>query len=127
MDYNRLLTCCFVAGSIIAALSVLLGAFGAHGLKSRVSAADLYIFETGVKYQMYHALGLILIGFIGFHYRQEILTIPAYLLLTGTFIFSGSLYILVLTNIRWFGAVTPVGGICLVLGWILLSYNIYRY
>ena len=116
-----------ITGSLLAALSVLVGAFGAHGLKSRVSTADLYIFETGVKYQMYHALGLILIGFIGFHYRQEILTIPAYLLLTGAIIFSGSLYILVLTNIRWFGAVTPVGGICLVLGWILLSYNIYKY
>ena len=111
----------------MAALSVLVGAFGAHGLKSKVPIADLEIFETGVKYQMYHSLGLMLIGFIGFHYRQDILTIPAYLLLIGTFIFSGSLYILVLTNIRWFGAVTPVGGICLVLGWILLSYNIYRY
>ena len=116
-----------IIGSLLAALSVLVGAFGAHGLKSKVPSADLQIFETGVKYQMYHALGLLLIGFIGFHYRQDILTIPAYLLLIGTFIFSGSLYILVLTNIRWFGAVTPVGGICLVLGWILLSYNIYRY
>ena len=92
-----------LTGSLLAALSVLVGAFGAHGIKSKVSTADLEIFETGVKYQMYHALGLMLIGFIGFHYRQEILTIPAYLLLIGTFIFSGSLYILVLTNIRWFG------------------------
>ena len=116
-----------ILGSLLAALSVLVGAFGAHGLKSRVSPNDLEIFETGVRYQMYHALGLILIGFIGFHFRQDILTTPAYLLLTGTFIFSGSLYILVLTNIRWFGAVTPVGGIFLVIGWVVLSYNIYRY
>ncbi len=116
-----------IIGSLLAALSVLLGAFGAHGLKSRVSSTDLEIFETGVRYQMYHALGLILIGFIGFHFRQDILTIPAYLLLIGTFIFSFSPYILVLTNIRWFGAVTPVGGICLVIGWMVLSYNIYRY
>ena len=116
-----------IIGSLLAALSVLLGAFGAHGLKSRVSSTDLEIFETGVRYQMYHALGLILIGFIGFHFKQDILTVPAYLLLIGTFIFSCSLYILVLTNIRWFGAVTPVGGICLVLGWMVLSYNIYKY
>ena len=115
-----------ILGSLLAALSVLVGAFGAHGLKSRVSPNDLEIFETGVRYQMYHALGLILIGFIGFHFRQDILTTPAYLLLTGTFIFSGSLYILVLTNIRWFGAVTPIGGLCFIAGWILLSLNIYK-
>ena len=79
-----------IIGSLLAALCVLVGAFGAHGLKSRVSSEDLQIFETGVKYQMYHALGLILIGFIGFHYRQDILTIPAYFLLIGHSFFQGA-------------------------------------
>ena len=111
----------------MAALSVLIGAFGAHGLKSKVTSMDLEIFETGVKYQMYHSLGLILIGIIGFHLPYDLLKIPAYLLISGTLIFSGSLYILVLTNIRWFGAITPLGGMCLILGWFLLSLNLFRY
>ena len=116
-----------IAGALMAAMSVLIGAFGAHGLKSRVTSLDLEIFETGVKYQMYHSLGLILIGIIGFHLPHHLLRIPTYLLFSGTLIFSGSLYILVLTNIRWLGAITPIGGICLVFGWTLLSLNIYRY
>ncbi|MFL2983276.1 MAG: DUF423 domain-containing protein [Candidatus Neomarinimicrobiota bacterium] len=116
-----------IIGALMAALSVMIGAFGAHGLKSRVNSTDLEIFETGVKYQMYHSLGLILIGIIGFHFRHDILTTPALLLFFGTIVFSGSLYVLVLSNLRWFGAVTPLGGICLVLGWILLSLNIFRY
>ena len=115
-----------VIGSFMAGLSVLIGAFGAHGLKSKLSPIDLEIFETGVKYQMYHSLGLILIGIVGFHLRHEILSTPALLLLFGTLIFSGSLYILVLTNLRWLGAITPVGGLCLVLGWLLLSFNLLR-
>ena len=116
-----------IIGALLAGLSVLVGAFGAHGLKSRVTPLDLGIFETGVKYQMYHSLGLILIGIIGFFFRHDILTIPAILLFFGTIIFSGSLYLIVLTNLRWLGAVTPIGGIFLVLGWILLSVNLFRH
>ena len=115
-----------VIGSFMAGLSVLIGAFGAHGLKSKLTPMDLEIFETGVKYQMYHSLGLILIGIIGFHFKNDILTTPVFLLFSGTIIFSGSLYILVLTNLRWFGAITPIGGICLALGWMLLSFNLFR-
>ena len=116
-----------IAGALMAGFSVLIGAFGAHGLKSKITPLDLEVFEIGVRYQMYHALGLILIGIIGYHLPHDLLNIPAYLLFSGTLIFSGSLYILVLTNIRWFGALTPLGGMCLILGWFLLSLNLFRY
>jgi len=115
-----------MVGATLAGVAVLLGAFGAHGLKSKVSPEDLAIFETGVRYQIYHALGLLIIGGIGFHVSQDVIQLPAYLLLAGIFIFSGSLYILVLTNTRWLGAITPIGGISFVAGWFLLAYNLYK-
>lgn len=115
-----------IIGATLAGVAVLLGAFGAHGLKSKVSPEDLTIFETGVRYHMYHAIGLLIIGGLGFHVSQQILQTPAYLLLGGILIFSGSLYILVLTNTRWLGAITPIGGICFVAGWLLLAFNLYK-
>ncbi len=105
-------------------LAVLLGAFGAHGLKNRVSPEDLAIFETGVQYHMIHALGLILLGILGFHYHGDVIQLPALLFSAGILIFSGSLYILVLTGIRWMGAITPIGGLAFIAGWIMLFIKI---
>ena len=115
-----------IVGAFLAGLAVLLGAFGAHGLKSKVSPEDLEIFKTGVRYHMAHAIGLLLIGAIGFHLNHDLIHIPAYLLTAGIVISSGSLYLLVLTNMRWLGAVTPIGGACFIAGWLLLAFNIYR-
>ena len=115
-----------IIGTLMAGIAVLIRSFGAHGLKSKLSTDDLAIFETGVRYHMYHALGLIIIGGIGFHLSQNIIQIPAYLLLSGIIIFCGSLYLLVLTNIRWIGAFTPIGGICFIIGWFLLAFNLYK-
>ena len=114
-----------IIGSLFAALSVLLGAFGAHGLKNRLSMEDLAIFETAVRYQMYHALGILLMGVASFYLNEKLVSIPAYFLILGIIIFSGSLFLLVFTNLRWFGAITPIGGLCLIIGWLLLAYNIY--
>tara|TARA_S200000501_G_scaffold202162_1_gene190215 strand:- start:240 stop:608 length:369 start_codon:yes stop_codon:yes gene_type:complete len=114
-----------IIGSLFAALSVLLGAFGAHGLKNRLSMEDLAIFETAVRYQMYHALGILLMGVASFYLTEKLVSIPAYFLILGIIIFSGSLFLLVFTNLRWFGAITPIGGLCLIIGWLLLAYNIY--
>ena len=114
-----------IIGSLFAALSVLLGAFGAHVLKNRLSIEDLAIFETAVRYQMYHALGILLMGVASFYLTEKLVSIPAYFLILGIIIFSGSLFLLVFTNLRWFGAITPVGGLCLIIGWLLLAYNIY--
>ena len=113
-------------GVLICGVGIMLGAFGAHGLKTRVSPDDLVIFETGVRYQMYHGLGLILLGLIGFNVPESILHLPAILLIAGIFIFSGSLYLLVLTDMRWLGAITPIGGLSFVIGWALLAINLYR-
>ena len=114
-----------IIGSLFAAFSVLLGAFGAHGLKNRLSMEDLAIFETAVRYQMYHALGILLMGVASFYLTEKLISIPAYFLILGIIIFSGSLFLLVFTNLRWFGAITPIGGLCLIIGWLLLAYNIY--
>tara|TARA_B100000700_G_scaffold270807_1_gene313232 strand:+ start:1759 stop:2133 length:375 start_codon:yes stop_codon:yes gene_type:complete len=117
-----------IIGACLAGIAVLVGAFGAHGLKARVSSEDLGIFETAVRYQMYHSLGIILISVLGItkSFPDNILLMPAYLMIAGVIIFSGSLYILVLTNIRWLGAITPFGGSLLIFSWFILAFNIYR-
>ncbi len=114
-----------IIGSVFAALSVLLGAFGAHVLKNRLSIEDLAIFETAVRYQMYHALGILLMGVSSFYLTEKLVSAPAYFLILGIIVFSGSLFLLVFTNLRWFGAITPIGGLCLIIGWLLFAYNIY--
>ena len=113
-----------IAGSFFAALAVILGAFGAHGLKSKVSPEDLIIFETGVRYQMYHALGLVLLGLLGMSTSFSISQLPALFFVIGIIIFSGTLYLIPLTGIRWLGAITPIGGIAFIAGWFMLIYNI---
>jgi len=115
-----------IIGSALAALAVAIGAFGAHGLKSRVSADDLIIFETGVRYHMYHSLALILLGLIGVNFQSNVVQLPAILFLVGIIIFSGTLYLIPLTGLRWLGAITPIGGTALILGWIMLIFNLIR-
>ena len=115
-----------VLGAFLAALAVILGAFGSHVLKSRLSSEDLAIFETGVRYHMYHALGLAMIGILGFNYSSNIIQLPAILFLIGIIIFSGTLYLIPLTGLRWLGAITPIGGTALIAGWIALVYNIIK-
>ena len=116
-----------IIGLIFAAFAVLLGAFGAHFLKSRLSVEDLAIFETAVRYQMYHALGIVLIGVLGFHVPHNLILLPSYFMISGILIFSGTLFLLLYTNIRWFGAITPIGGTFLIIGWLYLAFNIYHH
>lgn len=113
------------AGAIGAALSVMLGAFGAHALKSRLPPEILATFQTGVQYQFYHALGLILIGIIAqFTRASAILTAAGGLMLAGILLFSGSLYVICLTGLRGFGLVTPVGGVAFIAAWLLLAVGV---
>jgi len=107
-------------GAIFMALAVLLGAFGAHALKNSLSPEMLAVYKTGVEYQFYHALGLLLIGSIGFHLDSKWLRRSGLLLTLGILLFSGSLYILALTGIKIIGAITPIGGVSFVAGWICL-------
>ncbi len=109
----------FVLGAILAGLSVMAGAFGAHALKGRIELDLLAIFETATRYQIYHALGLIVVGLI--REPSFLITIAGWLFLGGILIFSGSLYLLSLTNIRWLGAITPIGGVAFIAGWTCLA------
>lgn len=115
-----------ITGAIFAGLAVILGAFGTHGLKAKISPEDLSIFETGVKYHFFHALGLILIGILGFHFPEVTIQLPALLFVIGILLFSGSLYILVLSGLRWLGAITPFGGFAFIAGWLLLALKLIK-
>ncbi len=120
----RLLIAC---GAASAALAVILGAFGAHALKSRLPPEILATFETGVQYQFYHALGLILIGVIAkLTGSPTMVSAAGGLMLTGIVLFSGSLYILCFTGIRSFGLITPIGGTAFIVAWLLLAIGILR-
>jgi uncharacterized membrane protein YgdD (TMEM256/DUF423 family) len=113
-------------GAIFMALAVLLGAFGAHALKNSLAPEMLAIYKTGVEYQFYHALGLLLIGVVGFHIDSKWLRRSGLLLTVGILLFSGSLYVLALTGIKVIGAITPIGGVSFVAGWICLAIAVWK-
>lgn len=108
--------------SISGAIGVALGAFGAHALKARLTPERLQTFETGVRYQMYHVAGLLGAAFAVGQWPGSMLPVWAgWGFVLGTVLFSGSLYLLVGTNKRWLGAITPFGGVAFIVGWILLG------
>ena len=107
----------FALGAAFGLLGVALGAFGAHGLKGTLSPDMLANFETGVRYQMYHAVGLLAVAWAITPWPGGLTTAAGWLFVVGILIFSGSLYILSITGIRWLGAVTPIGGVALIAGW----------
>ncbi|MCS6824715.1 MAG: DUF423 domain-containing protein [Cytophagaceae bacterium] len=112
-------------GSILGMLGVAVGAFGAHGLQKILLAHNrVETFETAVKYHFYHGLALLVLGlFLYIKPTNLYLIWSGYLFIAGVIIFSGSLYILSLTNVKWWGAVTPVGGIVFILGWLFLAWG----
>ncbi|HKL17929.1 MAG TPA: DUF423 domain-containing protein [Halalkalibaculum sp.] len=114
-------------GSINALIAVMLGAFGAHALKNRLSADMLEIFQTGVQYHFYHALGLLAVGIIAYHLPESgLLRWSGWLMLAGIIIFSGSLYILSTSGITWLGAITPIGGTAFIIAWLLLTIAVLK-
>ena len=110
------------AAAISALVAIALGAFGAHGLQSILTVKMLAIYKTAVTYQMWHALGL---GIISLLTRQtpdsKLLSWSGSLMITGIFLFSGSLYLLSLLNLKWLGMITPLGGVAFIISWILLA------
>ncbi len=115
-----------IVGAVLAALGVISGAFGAHILKGTLTPELMETYETAVRYQMYHSLGLILIGILERIQASSNIHNSGWLLFLGTIFFSGSLYVLVFTNLKFFGAITPIGGLLMISGWILLAYGVYR-
>lgn len=111
----------FAAGAISALVGVAAGAFGAHGLKSRLSADMLATFEVGARYQMYHALALIAVAWAQTRWPGALTIASGWFFIAGTLLFSGSLYLLSLTGLRVLGAITPLGGLLLLAGWLCLA------
>jgi len=116
----------FALGALSALVSVAAGAFGAHGLRERLSPELLAVFETGARYQMYHALGLMAVAWASSRFPGALATAAGWLLLAGTLLFSGSLYGYALSGVRALGAVTPFGGVAFLAGWALLALAALR-
>lgn len=119
MDLDRTL---IAAGALSAFVGVAFGAFGAHGLKKRLTPDMLGVFEIGVRYQLYHALALLGAGAAAGRLLAGPLQAALWLFVAGTLVFSGSLYVLALSGRKWLGAVTPLGGLALLAGWAALGW-----
>jgi uncharacterized membrane protein YgdD (TMEM256/DUF423 family) len=113
-------------GAFAGGLGVGLGAFGAHGLKARLAPELLAVFETGVRYHMFHALALLAVAWATTRWTSPWLAAAGWLFVAGIVVFSGSLYLLALTGTRWWGAITPIGGLAFILGWLCLALAALR-
>jgi uncharacterized membrane protein YgdD (TMEM256/DUF423 family) len=112
----------FALGALSAAISVAAGAFGAHALREKLPADLLAVFETGARYEMFHALGLLAVAWAAARWPGPAVAWAGWLLVAGTVLFSGSLYALALTGVRALGAVTPFGGVAFIAGWLALAW-----
>jgi len=112
----------FTLGCLSAGLAVALGAFGAHALKTRLDASLLATFEVGVRYQMAHALALLAVAWACTRWPGGAVNASGWLFVAGTVLFSGSLYVLALTGVRWLGAITPLGGVAWLVAWACLAW-----
>lgn len=113
-------------GAINAAIAVVLGAFGAHGLRTRLGADMLAVWHTAVQYHFYHALGLLLIGLVALQLPSAGVKWSGLLMCGGILIFCGSLYALALSQVRWLGAITPIGGVAFIAAWIVFAVAVFR-
>lgn len=117
-----------VIAGISGCMAVVLGAFGAHALKESLSPDMLATFETGVRYQMFHVVGILAVAWLGSHTpaAQKFARFAGWCFVAGTIFFSMSLYLLALTGERWLGAITPIGGVLFMAGWILLALSAWK-
>lgn len=113
-----------ILGAVSAFLAVAAGAFGAHALRQRLTEEMLATFETGARYQMYHGLALFAVAWAANRWAATQLGWAGWLFVIGTVLFSGSLYTLAVTGVRWWGAVTPLGGLCFLAGWLCLAWGV---
>jgi len=114
-------------GSLNMMLAVIIGAFGAHGLKSHLSADLMAVYQTANEYHFYHALGLIFVGLIAIHFPVSIwLKVSGWIMLAGIILFSGSLYLLAISGMKWLGMITPFGGLLFIFSWLALCISILK-
>jgi uncharacterized membrane protein YgdD (TMEM256/DUF423 family) len=116
----------FALGALSSFAAVALGAFGAHALRGRLPPDMLQVFDTGIRYHMFHALGLLAVAWAATRWPGTAVSAAGWLFVAGTLVFSGSLYLLALTGQRWLGAITPLGGACFLLGWLALAWGTWR-
>jgi uncharacterized membrane protein YgdD (TMEM256/DUF423 family) len=113
-----------VLGSLNAAAAVILGAFGAHVLKTTLDSQMFAVFSTGVQYHMYHALGILAVAMVASILHETVwLKVSAWAMVGGIVLFSGSLYVLSLSGIHWFGAITPIGGTLFIVSWTMIAIS----
>ncbi|KAF4325387.1 hypothetical protein G195_000908 [Phytophthora kernoviae 00238/432] len=116
-----------MTGAVLTMLSVAIGAFGAHMLKESIGADAIAVYETGVQYHMIHAIGLLIIGLTAGQLGPSTkLKWAARLLFIGIIVFSGSLYVLSISGIKILGAITPIGGVAFIVGWLLLAMDVWQ-
>lgn len=116
----------FGVGAVSAFLAVMAGAFGAHALRDAVPPDRLVVWETAVRYQMYHALGLLAVAFVAGQKAAGPARLAGWLFVAGTIVFSGSLYLLTVTGITILGAITPLGGLAFLIGWLMLAWSAFQ-
>ena len=116
----------FATGAALCGLGVLLGAFGAHSLRERLTPDMLAVFETGVRYHLVHGLAVMSVALAAARWPSALITSAGWLFVAGIVIFSGSLYLLSITGMRWLGAITPIGGLCFTVGWLVLALGAMR-
>ena len=116
-----------IIASISGFLAVAIGAFGAHGLKQKISVDLMAAYQTGVQYHFYHTLALLAVGILLQQFPQSMaFKVSGWMLLLGMVVFSGSLYVLAITGSRWIGAMTPIGGVAFLLAWVALAVGVYQ-
>jgi uncharacterized membrane protein YgdD (TMEM256/DUF423 family) len=116
-----------IAGAILAAVAVAAGAFGAHALAARLTPERLATWETAARYHMYHALALVVLGAVAHRWPAPLLAAVGWLFVVGIVVFGGTVYALALGAPRWLGAVTPLGGLAFIIGWLLFAFALIRH
>jgi uncharacterized membrane protein YgdD (TMEM256/DUF423 family) len=113
-------------GGAFGFLGVCIGAFAAHMLKQKLPPDLFDVFEVGVRYHMYHALAILVVGIVAIQFPESGVGLAGWLFAAGILIFSGSLYVLAITGTRWLGAITPIGGVAFLAGWAVLVWRVWR-
>lgn len=116
-----------IFAGVFGLLANALGAFGAHALKAKISPVMLAAYQTGAQYQFYHALALLAVGVLLFHIHSTWLNLSGFAFIAGIILFSGSLYLLSITGIKWIAIITPIGGLSFILGWLFLIIAVIQF